>query len=303
MHFSDGSDGVTLLDITAVDNHDDGIELHNTLAGGTLGAVLANTVAAGNQGHGLNLDDSTGVVVADLAVYASGDHGVELEGMADVTFTGLLRVGANDGLDCSVDNDVGVADDSCANVGASDAVLELELDLTGAFTGPVLSGDIVNDDDIDGAAPREDITDWLGFESRYRAWGIDGQWPDPEELTGECEPGDTCRIRDWRVHTDSTILKNIHGEGDHDVPCPDSAHGDVAVTDQHATPNTFLLHAVEVVMDEIGDDDGLCESGETCTYSPNQGAYQGEGSPNACTFTGGMLSDVELLVFHANGAT
>lgn len=303
VHFSDGTDGVTLLNILAVDNHDDGIELHNTQDGGTLGAVLANAVSAGNAGHGLNLDDSTGVVVADLAVFASGDHGIELEGMADVVFTGLLRVGDSGGLDCSVDNDVGLADDSCANTGDSDAALELGLDLTGAFTGPVLSGDIVNDDDSEGGAQQEDIDDWLGFESRYRAWGIEGDWPDPDGLTGRCEPGDSCQIRDWRVHTDTTILKNIHGEADHDIPCPASAHGDVAVTDSHGAPNTFLLHAVEVVLDEIGDDDGLCETGESCTYSPNQGAYQGEGAPNACTFTGGMVSDVEVLVFHANGAT
>ena len=303
VHFSDGTAGVTLVNILAVDNHDDGIELHNTEAGETLGAVLANAVSAGNQGHGLNLDASTGVLVADLAVWASGDHGIELEGMADVTFTGLLRVGHSAGLDCYSDTDAGLTHETCANTDDSDAALELGLDLTGAFTGPVMSGDIVNDDDNEGAASQEDIDDWLGFESRYRVWGIDGEWPDPENLTGRCEPGDACRIRDWRVHTDSTILKNIHGEGDHDIPCPDSAHGDVAVTDQHTTPNSFLLHAVEVVMDDIGDDDGLCESGESCTYSPNQGSYQGEGSPNACTFTGGMLSDVELLVFHANGAT
>ena len=303
VHFSDGTDGVTLINILAVDNHDDGIELHNTQDGETLGAVLANAVAAGNAGHGLNLDQSSGVLVTDLAVFASGDHGIELEDMADVVFTGLLRVGDSGGLDCWVDNDAGVDNDSCLNTGDSDATLELGLDLTEAFTGPVQADDIVNDADDEGVALQDDIDDWLGFESRYRAWGLEGDWPDPEGLTGQCEPGDTCRIRDWRVLTDSTILKNVHGEGDHDVPCPDSVHGDVAITDRHSVPNTFLLHAVEMVLDDIGDDDGLCETGERCTYSPNQGAYQGEGSPNPCTFVGGMLSDVEMLVFHANGAT
>ncbi len=301
VHFSDGTEGLTLLNVTAVDNGDDGLELHNT-AGGQFGAVLANAVSANNAGDGLDLDDSFGVVVADLAVFANGENGIEIEGMDDLVFTGLLRVGASGGLDCFVNDDVGLEHETCLNVGGSDAALELDLDLTEAFTGPLVADDIVNDDDFGGACDPEDLTDWLDFESRYRSWGIEGDWPGADVI-GICGDGDVCHVRDWRVNTDSPILKNIHGEGDHDVPCPDSVHGDVVLTDFQEAPNTFLRHAVEVVLDEVGDEDGLCEEGETCTYAPNQGAYQGEGSPTACNFVGGILSDVEVLVFHANGAT
>jgi hypothetical protein len=304
VHFSDGSVGVTLVNITSVDNHDDGIELHNTQEDETLGGVLANSVVANNQSDGLNLDESTGVLVSDLFVFASGANAIELEWMDDVVFTGLLGLGGSGGLDCYVDDGDGIEHETCALAGDSDAVVQLGLDLTDSFSGEVRVTDIVNDDDLDGVCLGGDIDDWLGFESTYRAWGIDGDWPAPMDLTGQCEADDSCRIRDWRVETADETLRDVHGHSDGgDAPCPDSAHGDLVLVDFHTTPNTFARHAIEQMLDEVGDEDGLCESGEVCLYSSNLGAYQGEGTPTACSFASGMLSDVEMLVFHSNGAT
>ncbi len=39
------------------------------------------------------------------------------------------------------------------------------------------------------------------------------------------------------------------------------------------TSSTFLRNAVEIT----GNGNGLCESNETCLYTPNMGAYQGFG--------------------------
>jgi hypothetical protein len=38
------------------------------------------------------------------------------------------------------------------------------------------------------------------------------------------------------------------------------------------------MHAVELINDRVGDDDGLCESDEACAFAPNLGAYQGQGA-------------------------
>ena len=42
--------------------------------------------------------------------------------------------------------------------------------------------------------------------------------------------------------------------------------------------STFLKNAVEISGDGIGNDNVLCESGETCLFTPNMGAYQGDGA-------------------------
>jgi hypothetical protein len=42
---------------------------------------------------------------------------------------------------------------------------------------------------------------------------------------------------------------------------------------------TYLKYARELLYDEIGNDNGLCESNEACLTSPNIGAYQGRGDP------------------------
>ena len=68
------------------------------------------------------------------------------------------------------------------------------------------------------------------------------------------------------------------------------------------------MHAFELVNDPLhnptGNDNGLCESGEACVYAPNIGAYQGEGAldfSRRCEFRNGLVSDVTLYSYPANG--
>jgi hypothetical protein len=65
---------------------------------------------------------------------------------------------------------------------------------------------------------------------------------------------------------------------------------------------TFLRHAVEVQNDGLGNNNILCESGETCTYMPNIGSYQGHGNlESAGAFINGTLSGITLMQFDTNG--
>ncbi len=56
-------------------------------------------------------------------------------------------------------------------------------------------------------------------------------------------------------------------------------------------------------MELTGDDDGLCESGETCVYTANLGAYQGEGDAAESTRTvpDGLVSWGTLGTYESNG--
>lgn len=66
---------------------------------------------------------------------------------------------------------------------------------------------------------------------------------------------------------------------------------------------TFLVHAIEILLDGVGNENGLCESGETCLYTPNIGSYQGEGDLTQIGLigTGGVIENVTLMQFANNG--
>ena len=65
---------------------------------------------------------------------------------------------------------------------------------------------------------------------------------------------------------------------------------------------TFLRNAVEIPGDGVGNDNALCESGETCLYTPNIGSYQGHGNVvSAGNFTSGTLTGITLMKYATNG--
>ena len=66
----------------------------------------------------------------------------------------------------------------------------------------------------------------------------------------------------------------------------------------------FLKYAFEIGDDDIGNNNGLCESNEACIYTPNVGSFQGEGdykTPGTCTFTGGTVVNVQIYGYPITG--
>lgn len=74
-----------------------------------------------------------------------------------------------------------------------------------------------------------------------------------------------------------------------------------------SSPKVFLKNAVEIINPNsknygTGNHDGLCESGESCIYTPNFGVYQGEGSVGSCVFDPqGGLTGISIFGFLQNG--
>ena len=70
-----------------------------------------------------------------------------------------------------------------------------------------------------------------------------------------------------------------------------------------ASTVTYLRNASEIMGDEIGNDNGLCETDETCLYTPNIGSYQGHGTlESAGDFTdGAAITGVTLMQYPTNG--
>lgn len=140
--------------------------------------------------------------------------------------------------------------------------------------------------------------DWNSFANAYRAWGREGGAFPSEDHLGQLGV-EQARIWDWSLSQDADgdngspallsvlpvpsnlNIRSIVWEG---VPVPQSDNGCQAIRPGSRWAGTInrcfseaLLWAVEIQGDGLGNENNLCEAGETCLLSPNIGSYQGHG--------------------------
>ncbi len=291
-----------LLNVTTANNNSDGVSLFNPsnnnallniasvnnstgvfLYTGPDSNLLSNIVAANNEAYGLTIFDSSNNI-----------------------FTGLLKVGNNPTTDCFVGGGTtlpGLVDTTCANNGASDATLTTGVTLAASFVGKVMTDDTANSSDSSGTALYSTALDWVSFENVYRDWSVDGSAFPNTDNRGQWLSG-SGRIWDWSAANGDT--------GDAGNPVIQSVltaqlTGNVANSITHtwsdASTVTFLRNSREIMGDGIGNDNGLCETDETCLFTPNIGAYQGHGTLiSAGTFVDGdTLTGITLMKYTTNG--
>ena len=281
-----GATGNTLAHLTVASNAFDGLMFHDA------GNVAAQVVAVNQPNFaGVELEDANR---AALVISANNMIGVR----TDVEPPGLssaLLVGSNAQADCTIwQNAAFVA--SCSAL-APAVMLTTGLDLTGSLRANVTTDDSVNASDNAGAAMHDAITDWFRFETPSRTWGADGAWPGSADM---CRT--TCRIWDWRRTPGDTMLVAHDRNGAPSdepfvagMPCPPRLDGDNAAVD--AAGRAFLLQAIELIGDGRGNDDGLCQDGETCLDMRTAGAHRDEPTAwtdAACAFHDGMVHGVDM---------
>jgi hypothetical protein len=290
----------TLLSgITSVNNAANGVSSQSD------NVTLQSSAVARNGVQGISLSGSSYNAI-DTAAVSNGSVGVSLS--ASAYFGGVLKVGGNLD-DCWVSGPTGLRTD-CTNDGTSDATLSTGVNVNTSFTGRVTADDPINSSDTNGAASFSAISDWIHFANPFRAWSADGTtFPDP----GGCVSGVNCRIWDWSLASADSVLRgalalpngnNIqrHRWVATSQSVCETIPGAVWDAVASSCTSTFLRHAVEIAGDGIGNDNGLCESGEACLYTPNIGAYQGHGDlQSAGTFVNGTLTDITLWRYSDNG--
>lgn len=275
------------------------------------GVVLDDVVIANITGVGLQIRSSANVRVHDLAVANTGPQ-IELTTADNSSFHGGLALGPGNG--CVVTGNTPGVDATCAPANASTASPR-SIDLSASVIGPISEDDANNPLDALGLGmpdyltpmfPISSFPEIFAFANRYRQWGLDATFPSAQ-ARGRCRDVVTttpCRIWDLRLRAGDTVLARRAGDGSvlpmptAGEACPAYLAGDVTVDDPRVVGGVFLRHAIEDLGDELGDDDGLCESNEACTAAPNLGSYQGEGALATCTFAAGAVSGVTLR-FHA----
>lgn len=180
----------------------------------------------------------------------------------------------------------------CSNQGPlSNATWTTGISLATSFVGKVYSD--LTAGTTTGLLPYGSITDWSRFDNLFRGWGLEGSAFPSADNAGRCTSG-SCRLWDWRRAPADTVLRlgsafhaPINGVPQ---PCPPEAAGSESLTNVAGT--RYLRSAIELI-GTGGNDNGLCEAGETCLYAPNIGA---------CTYdANGGLAGVTLYGYETNG--
>jgi hypothetical protein len=306
--FEAGASGNTLSHQTYGNESDEAVSLYSANSTTMVQSVVANN---GSLGGYLIINPTNNTLFANIAVDSHQGPGIEYLGGSNARFTyNLLLESSTECAHSIIPTNPGLST-SCGNQDGSDANLVTGIDLTNSFFGKVTS-DSANASHTNGIRDYASVTDWFNFDNLYRLWGPDGSVFPNSDHTSQCVFGVDCRIWDWRLRSTDSMLLNRSGDGvNSNEPfvagsaCPAAINGNYALTDLSTPAKTFLVNAVEIMDDEIGNDNGLCESSESCIYSPNFGAYQGEGdySQNGtCTFVDGTITDVRMYAYPQNGS-
>jgi hypothetical protein len=307
--FEAGATGNTVTHQTYGNESDEAVSLYSANS-----TTIVQSVVANNGGYGgyLIMNPTSDTLFANIAADSHSAWGVQYIGGSNTRFTYNLLLESSSECDYAVaaPTNPGLST-SCANQDGSDSHLVTGIDVTNSFFGKVTS-DSANGSHTSGLRTYASITDWFNFDNLYRLWGPDGSAFPNSDHTSRCLFGVDCRIWDWRLRSTDSMLLNRSGDGvNSNEPfvagnaCPVAINGNYVLTDLSTPAKTFLVNAVEIMDDEIGNENGLCESSESCIYSPNFGAYQGEGdySQNGtCTFVNGTITDVTMYAYPQNGS-
>lgn len=125
--------------------------------------------------------------------------------------------------------------------------------------------------------------DFMNVAASWQSWGIYGSRTTSDPSNREwCTGANSCQLYDWGVAASApTALAYVSGVFAANQACP------VTGADTFTGPNgATLKDAFETLFDDKGNDNGLCEAGEACVFTPHVGGYQGEGGfTNSCTFS------------------
>lgn len=273
-------DSNNLADLASYSNSGNGLSLHGAIRSTVVGGTLA-----ANGGAGLRLATIDEVKAPSANVFAnitsilnSGD-GVAISGdgvTSSVLGNSLIRVvsalNGGNGLQADaavsktafVDNVVNRNNVNCSLLGATNCPAGISVsdsDLSASLAIKNASEAYLRDKVLDGFNVKVSSGALLSSNSG----------------AGPCETG--CRELDLRLKTADTLaLKKL--------ALPETSGAVESHAFSAGTSTEFLAHAHEILGDHIGNDNGLCETNETCVFNPNLGAYQGEGSLDGVTGTG-----------------
>lgn len=294
----------TLNNITASSNNGSGISL------GSSNNTLSNMTANSNNGFGFYLGASSDNTLSNMTASRNGSSGVFLDDSTNNTLSNMTA--CNNGIDglifrfsmnntvsnmtASSNGSIGVrlyssSDNTLDNITTSSNNYGVYLDSSSdnRFTGELQVGTNTNSD----------------------CFVIGGT--NPGLVGGTCD--NQGAVSDAVLTTGVSVASSfVNPAGDdYSLLATDTIIRDrLTLTTGTDTlthtwsDNSFTTmprNSVEIQDDGIGNDNLLCESDETCLYTPNIAAYQGHGAlVSAGTFSDGtIITGVTLVQYETNG--
>lgn len=254
--------------------------------------VVAGAVFVNNAGDGVLLAGSSNNTFINVSSAHNMGTGLSMADAASVSnsFWGAALLGNNAAGDCNTLPGLGqnglytaVSPGACTtDPTVSSVQVTANTNFAASFMGPVTTTDSVNFNNNAGASVFANIVDWTHFTNTYRAWGIAAASSVDPNDHGACSAAHAaCQIYDWRLRIADEVLRN-------GVPTPSQQLQTLQHTWSDGSRAVFYPGASERLGDGVGNDNGLCESGEDCTAEPNFGAYQGEGALASPITVGGF---------------
>lgn len=299
LHVGTNSNQNTIAFATVVNTSNDGI----AVTGNSNSNTFFNVLALNNSGRAIVVDAGTGNKLINIV---SGQNGSTLlvNNSVNTLIRGVLMTNA---ATCSVVGGSGNELNGACMHGAGTAISPIIADAGSSIVAGATS-DSTNLNGATGVQVYGSISDWFGFDSPYRGWGLLATGFPSVGNRGNCTSG-SCQIWDARIRAADTVVNNKSFDGINPNqpfvnggPCPSQANGNNVETDTFG--RTFLISAREKAKDDsVGNGNGLCESGERCVFAPHFGAFQGQGSQTtqSCVFQNGTVSGVTLYNYSQSG--
>lgn len=298
-------DRIKVTNSIVADNGQDGVRVTG------LDNRLANISSYSNKGNGLSLSGARSTSVAMITATANTGYGIDITGTSRYNYIGHSTLAnnfaggiKNDATEATTNTYYNVAD--AYNTGAvCDGCTDVTDTLATAFVGSVAT-DATSSYDSSAAPSYGYLTpDFsLGLDNTFRSWTKTPDLITTDNSTGNCSTpdGQSCYVVDWSLKTGSALLsqnsdfeltndfKLLFSLDSADSTAPANSvdlDGDLdgicEYTEACLQTISHLKNAYEVMGDKIGNDNNLCESGETCIITPNIGSYQGHGDLSAAT--------------------
>lgn len=303
LRIDNSSTDVSVYNVTAVNNADSGVAIYWQ----SDNAIVRNILGVNNVNDGLVISDVDNSTVENVVGAQNSSDAYETNTSTGHSYYGQFRFLNNGSSPCTIDTSgtPGMTGACVVTTGDGNVIKDTtnSILMNNSFLAKVASDSVNGTAGVSASATIAigSVSDWLFFENQWRGWGNNGAGFIDATNRGKCSA--TCQVYDWRLSSSDTgnagapvvlNLNSLFNNGD--------AGSAITHTDSSAGTVTFLKNAVEVMYDYVGNDNGLCESNETCIYTPNAGSYQGDGAFAVQSFTdGAALSNVRLIRYSNNG--
>ncbi|MEW5850111.1 MAG: NosD domain-containing protein [Myxococcota bacterium] len=276
----------------------------------TISSVLAhNHDGSSVMVHGEAVQPTSETTVADVAT-----ESVTLSFAHDGHFTGVLARPAS-GI-CQVADSVrpGLLPDCSAETNVSDSqVRTLSSGLGTSVVGPQTPTQRNYGSDVPWTAPVDErawgLAGAAGSAQAQGRWstgaGLQWDWSlrsTDSQVRNALPPEDSVLVHRWSAEDEPACGLIPGAQWTSRCPVPPYPATDCPVPDAGMVLGCFSEHhrrALELVDDNVGNNNGLCESDERCVRITNFGAYQGHGVPVPSSTDGGP--PVTFLEHPSNG--